>query len=853
MNSLLAQFIPEARDLIDRAATGILVLEGRPEDHAAINEVFRAVHTLKGTSGLFDVGPLTRLVHAAEDLLDEARAGGMALNSEIVDGLLESLDVVGRWIDALEHQEKLPDGAEVESSQRAVALRGWLAGTKPNSQPAAALAAAGRKLEWLVKLPEAERLAAFKVANGRPLTAWRFEPEEDCFFRGDDPLAMVRFAPGVLALQVEPNQDLGALDSLDPLQCWLTFHGVSDATPGALAEHFRYVAERVEIVEIADADLVLPVGSRADGPVFRDFTRLARLQIEAGRLDPSKVAALTSSISTLAGMTAPASLQASALRWCAALLDGSGLERAVEIEALIAVIETGNAHRLPPLAAPVAFATDPQREPNLGERLALEQIEAWLTPGPADIATGRFEALARTLRGLFLALGREAGELEPALAALRHKRDAEPLRKLISRPRPREAALTPATPSAPAAVKAAEPAAADGPGLPRVLRVDQGKIDSIVNLVAELIVAKNSLQYLADRAEREHGSRAMSREIKEAYSVVDRITQGLHLGVMSVRMMPVNQVLQRFPRLVRDVARALGKKVELVIEGEDTEADKNVPESLADPLIHIVRNSLDHGVETPAERLALGKPEQGTVRIAARNEADFVVIEVSDDGRGVDTARVREKAVKQGILTAERAEQMSEIEAANLIFLPGVSTKDEVSDLSGRGVGMDVVRTTVVKAGGDVTLRNAPGRGSSVIIRLPLTMAVTRIVTVDCCGQLFGIPMDLIAETVRLERKSIQRVSNAEAFVLRNAIVPIARLAERLGLDSGETQAEEEAVIVVNIGGELVGVVVDGFRERLETVVKPLSGILEGALGFSGTALLGDGRVLLILDLAEIL
>jgi len=320
-----------------------------------------------------------------------------------------------------------------------------------------------------------------------------------------------------------------------------------------------------------------------------------------------------------------------------------------------------------------------------------------------------------------------------------------------------------------------------------------------------------------------------------------------------VRMMPVNQVLQRFPRLVRDVARALGKKVDLIIDGEDTEADKNVLESLADPLIHIVRNSLDHGLETPSERLEAGKPEQGTVRIAARNESDFVVIEVSDDGRGVNTARVREKAVKLGIVSAERAEQMSEVEAANLIFLPGFSTRDEVTDLSGRGVGLDVVRTTVVKAGGDVTLRNSPGRGASVIIRLPLTMAVTRIVTVDCRGQPFGIPMDQIAETVRLDGHSIQRVNNAEAFVLRNAIVPIVRLAERLGLDDGEARAAEEAVIVVNVGGELVGVVVDGFRERMETVVKPLTGVLEGASGFCGTALLGDGRVLLILDLSEIL
>jgi two-component system chemotaxis sensor kinase CheA len=406
-----------------------------------------------------------------------------------------------------------------------------------------------------------------------------------------------------------------------------------------------------------------------------------------------------------------------------------------------------------------------------------------------------------------------------------------------------------------AAVKpvAAAPAAPEASGLPRVLRVDQGKIDAIMNLVAELIVAKNGLSYLAERAEREHGSRAMSREIKDAHAVIDRIAQGLQVGVMSVRMLPISNVLQRFPRLVRDVARNLGKKVELVLEGEETEADKNILESLADPLIHIVRNSLDHGLETPQERLAAGKPEHGVVRIAAHNASDYVIIEVSDDGRGVDVARVREKAVERGVVSPERAREMSDAEVANLVFLAGFSTKDAVSDLSGRGVGMDVVRTTVTRAGGEVSLRNEPGRGATVAIRLPLTMAVTRIVTVDCCGRLFGIPMDAIAETVRLPYSAIRRVGGSEAFVLRNALVPLARLSERLGLDGEKAQGDDAAVMVVNIGGERVGLVVDGFRERMETVVKPLGGVLEGLPGFSGTALLGDGRVLLILDLAELI
>ena len=832
MNALLAQFIPEARDLIERASDGVLALESRPRDRALVNDVFRAVHTLKGTSGLFEVKPLTRLVHAAEDLLEQARAGDLALDGDIVDALLGALDVVTRWIDALERHERLPEGAEDESSTRSATIRKWLA---PSGAPAAAGAEARKAPppEWLAALPEAQRLAAFRSVRGGALCAFAFEPEEDCFFRGDDPLAMVRHAPGVLVLDVAPGRPLGALDALDPLQCWLRFRALSDASPQALAEHFRYVGEQVEIVEIDGADLALPTGARAEGPVFRDFAALARRQLGEG-----DVAAFARSATALMGIASPTCLQASALRWAQTLAETSGSTRAQHLERLIATVETGVTAGLPPFPAAAPPAID---QTSLAGRLAFEQIEAWETPGPAALDAGRFEAIAQTIQSLFAATGRAAGDLAPALAALRERRDGDPLRALLGHaPRTRAVAST-------------ETKASEGPGLPRVLRVDQAKIDTIMNLVAELIVAKNGLSYLADRVERELGARAMAHEIKDAYAGIDRITQGLQFGVMSVRMMPVNQVLQRFPRLVRDVSRTLAKKVELVIEGEDTEADKNVLESLADPLIHIVRNSLDHGLETPDERRAAGKPEHGTVRIAARNESDFVVIEVSDDGRGVDVTRVRAKAVERRIVTPERAKEMTDAEAANLIFLAGFSTKDEVSDLSGRGVGMDVVRSTVQRAGGEVTLRNSPGEGSTVQIRLPLTMAVTRIVTVDCRGRLFGIAMDAIAETVRLPRSAIQRIGPSEAFVLRDVIVPIVRLAERLGVEGGGRSEGDEAVMVVNVGGELVGLVVDSFCERMETVVKPLNGILEGLVGFAGTALLGDGRVLLILDLAELI
>jgi two-component system chemotaxis sensor kinase CheA len=878
MNPLLAQFIPEARDLLEQAGAGMLALERNASSESVINDVFRAVHTLKGSSGLFEVMPLTRLVHAAEDLLGDVRTGDLVLNSDIVDRLLDSLDVVSHWIDALEANQALPGDAEAKMTERVAVLRSWLAqrsSVDGTSEAGSTSGLAAGPPVWLAELPEVDRIAAFAPIRDRRLLAWSFDPEDDCFFRGDDPIAMLCHSPGLLAMRTVPREPFPAFDSLDPLSSLLRFEVLSDASRDALEEHMRYVADRIEIREIEPGDLVIPTGAPANGPLFGDFARLARQTIEDGDLN-----ALTRSITTLLGMIAQGSLQASALRWCNALLACQALNNPEYLERMIRTVETGvvpaRGNAGPQSASPTLAASaevvpplDPYRR-DLALKIAMVQIKVLATPTDPAIAQGRLESVSAVLRNVLQACGGawSATGFDQAIVAVAQHNDLQPLRDLVAaageasggtvsqRHDDSEPINQPRTvqapPSNPQDTSAIEPAG-DNKAIPRVLRVDQSKIDSIMNLVAELIVAKNGLSYLAVRAEQVHGSRAAAREIKDQFSVIDRITQGLQVGVMSVRMMPVSQVFQRFPRLVRDISRKLGKTIELVIEGEDTEADKNVLESLADPLIHMVRNSLDHGIETPGERQAAGKRSEGILRITARQENDFVVIEVSDDGRGIDPYRVKAKAIQLGLITAEKAELLNDQEAANLVFSAGFSTKEAVSDLSGRGVGMDVVRSAVLKAGGNVSLRTTLGTGTSVTVRLPLTMAVTRIVTIECSGRIFGIPMDLVAETVKVKREQIHRVKDMETFVLRDAIIPIVRLARALSLSLHDKPPQEEAVMVVRVDGQRIGVVVDGFRERLEVIVKPLEGVLEGMRGFSGTAMLGDGNILLILDLLEML
>jgi two-component system chemotaxis sensor kinase CheA len=390
---------------------------------------------------------------------------------------------------------------------------------------------------------------------------------------------------------------------------------------------------------------------------------------------------------------------------------------------------------------------------------------------------------------------------------------------------------------------------------PKSLKVDQAKIDLLMNLIGEIVVAKNALPYLAGRAETVFGVRELSREIKAQYAVINRIAEEMQDAIMQVRMMPVSFVFQRFPRLVRDISRKLGKDVKLVLEGEETEADKNIIESLGDPLVHIVRNSLDHGFELPEVRRAAGKPAEGTLTIRASQESDRVVIEIQDDGKGIDPEVVKRKAYEKGLIDEAALERLSDQEAVNLVFAAGFSTAEVISDLSGRGVGMDVVRTAVEKVNGAISLDSEKGRGTRIRLSLPLSMAVTNVMIIESDGQIFGMPMDSVVETVRVPRGDIRTIKRSMATVLRGRIVPLKSLNNLLGLATPPiaNDQDELAVLVVRLGDEAVGLLVDDFRETVDIILKPMTGVLAGLACYSGSALMGDGSVLMVLNVKELM
>lgn len=387
----------------------------------------------------------------------------------------------------------------------------------------------------------------------------------------------------------------------------------------------------------------------------------------------------------------------------------------------------------------------------------------------------------------------------------------------------------------------------------RVLRVSETKIEALVNLAGELVVARNALAHSVKRIEQELGNDAAS-SIQRDRDTIERLVAELHGTILQLRMVPVAQLFRSFPRLIRDIARQLDKNVTLVTRGETTEADKTIVDRLFEPMVHLVRNALDHGVENRGQRRAAGKPEAGTVSIVALRMADRLVVEVSDDGRGIDPEVVRRKASEKRILPAGELAALPDGQVIDLVFSAGFSTASAVSDISGRGIGMDVVRTAIEQIGGRVSLESTVGVGTTVRLDLPMTIAMSRIMVVETGGQLFGISMDAVSETMRVAPDRISRIKNNVGFVLRDRVVPIVSLAKRMKLpEQAKDVAAARLLVVLESAGRIAALEIDAIRDRLDVVLKPMQGLLAGARGYAGTTLLGNGEVLLVLDMKDIL
>jgi len=381
------------------------------------------------------------------------------------------------------------------------------------------------------------------------------------------------------------------------------------------------------------------------------------------------------------------------------------------------------------------------------------------------------------------------------------------------------------------------------------IRVDVERVENLMNLVGEIVLDRNRILRVTQDVEKECRTEAVEKLV-EAVTSLDRTVSDLQVAVMKLRMQPIKKIFSKFPRLVRDLARKLNKKVQLIIEGEDTELDRSILDKLEDPLIHLVRNALDHGIEPPEERVAKGKPEVGTIRLFAYHEGDHIVVGIQDDGRGIDPEKVKKKALEKGLITPEQAAQMSDKEAYELIFLPGFSTADKVSDVSGRGVGMDVVASTIHSLRGSIEIDSEPGRGTTILLKLPLTVAIIRTLMLGCNGQVYAVPLHSVVEIVRYQEDQVKEVGSFRSFMLRDEVLPLFSLNELLEVPDNN---EKAFVVIVKVGEKLIAVSIEKLFGEEEIVIKSLGELLSDIPGIAGATIAGDGRVVLILDLNSLL
>ena len=391
---------------------------------------------------------------------------------------------------------------------------------------------------------------------------------------------------------------------------------------------------------------------------------------------------------------------------------------------------------------------------------------------------------------------------------------------------------------APKPAPAGKPAAKAGGETEQTIRVDTKRLDAIVNLVGELVLSRNRLKTLR--------ARIRDEELDRAVSGLDIATARLQTAVMRTRMQPVGKVFSRFPKVARDVARQLQKEVDLELVGADTELDRNLVEALADPLVHLVRNAIDHGIEVPSLREACSKPRQGHVRLSAQQEGDFVTIEIRDDGAGIDPERLRVKALEKGLIDPEAAARLSHDECLQLVFLPGFSTKAEVTDISGRGVGMDVVQSRIRELSGQITIHSDVGRGSRFVIRVPLTLAILPTLLVQAGDPVYALPLARVMEVLHAPSESLRWFDGQAVLDRQSHTLPLVDLRQWLRVDP--VMAPLLTIVVLQMGEQRFGLIVDQVRGREEVVIKPLPRAVRGLPGYAGATLIGDGRMALILD-----
>ena len=896
MSELLDVFIGESRENLESASQELLAIQSSGPASERVDKIFRDLHTIKGSSDLFDIKPLTRLAHAAEDLLDSVRANEVTFSDEIGDLLLEALDQISIWFDELEVGSQDLEQWQPISAKLGAQLRHFIDPNgldSPGNENNAAHNDLTSSDDKTLTDEQRDMLAAFSDNADLKLLSQvegpfcyhiKYTPDEGCFFRGEDPINVALALPGLKAFNIdmpELNHDA------DIYNCVTNIEALGCADADAIKQHMAYYegqysltvftsqALRASCVDkIKDNVALIADQTLSDALKENDLEQvhasagllLASQDVSDALFDDAKRAVLEclSTAGELDFLNRDAQANESGS-------EDTHIDKDSTAFSAESTSTDSTAGKLGDDSPQEAGGNSPHASMLCGKTLAPHE-KAILTQQLTLLNSDSYksEFMFPSIAGLVgNILGETFSDEDAVAVAICNALDDETIKEQADEVQKQqsaeetsvEASQTEHTAESAEAVSDTKPlSSAEDNTQPvkterqavKMLKVDQAKIDYLMDIVGELTVAKNSLPYLAKQAEEEGGSRKLSKQIKAHFSIVNRLTESLQSAVLQIRMVPVSHVFQRYPRLVRDLARKLDKKIELCMQGEDTEFDKNLIESLSEPLIHLLRNSIDHGIESPSERIAAGKSEMGRIDLIATPLDDSVIIEIRDDGKGIDPQKIKLLAFQKGVISEAQLESLDDNEALQLIFAAGFSTSEQVSDLSGRGVGMDAVKTMVSQAGGTIEMHSEVGVGTTFKLLLPQTMSVNRVMMFEVNDQMFGVGMDAVVETVKVPTSDIQRIRNEQVLVIREKLIPLCNLRDALGFEEAEEKEEHSILVVATPQGEF-GLIIDKFHEGIDVIQKPLEGVLAGYAHFSGTALLGDGRVLLIINVQEVL
>ncbi len=787
---LLKDFFAEAEQQVEQLESNILVIENDPSNHEAIDEIFRAAHTLKGGSATVEMMELSHFTHTVEDVLDEIRSDRIKVDEDVVDLLLTSIDVIKAMLEARQNGSVYEENIDsiIEKLQGLIPAKDGKAPAKtkatapkpaaPKPAPAPAPQAAAAPSAGTLILPD--------------ITEEDFtELKQTC--EGKQKLWCI-------AVKFDENNPMNTVGGIQVFAALKNVGNVLKTVPDfdALYEDqfyenvFYYVATEADGPEIEDCAFLSDVTLITDAHLLEDYTTgtaadpaVAKVAAAAPKAPAASSAPITPSDDVPAGNMSD------------------------DQNALLGDILNDN-----------VLKPEPKKE----EKKAEPKKESAAHAPQGSILRVDSRRIDNLLNLVSEAVINKASFNQLAMqnaAELSHFQSIEAeykerLHNLFDR-------------------------------LPDYMEQVKDGVSS-VDIRKNILKEYGSLSNIFDEYESE--AKSISGKFRSYTQNLGTIAGDLQEGVMKIRMVPINQIFSRFPRVVRDLQRDLNKKIDLVIEGEDTELDKSVVEDLLDPIMHCVRNSVDHGIEAPEIRTAAGKPETGTILLKASNEGNQIVIEIKDDGAGIDVEKVRKKAVERGLIHPDKA--VTEQDAFNLIMQPGFSTAEKISNISGRGVGLDVVKTMINNLKGTISINSAKGKGTSFIIKLPLTLAIIQGLLVRVGKEVYSIPIANVIESQCINISEINHIDNYEIMNVRNEVISVLRLSRLFGITES-VQTDECYIVIVGTQEKKIGVMVDALIGEEDVVIKPLKDQFTNSPGIAGASILGDGSVSLIIDVGQLL